>query len=134
MNSYTNNKKIIAVLPAYNAAKTLKQTLDAIPKEWIDDIILVDDCSKDNTAEVARSLGLRTIVHEKNTGYGGNQKTCYKEALRLGADIVVMIHPDFQYDPYFIPELIRPIAFGKADVSLGSRMLIKRNALRGGMP
>lgn len=131
---FRNNKKVIAVLPAYNAAKTLKETVDAIPKEWIDEIILVDDASSDNTAEVARNLGLHTIVHEKNKGYGGNQKTCYKEALRRGADIVVMIHPDFQYDPYFIPELIRPIAFGKAEISIGSRMMIKQNALKGGMP
>lgn len=134
MNALTNNKKVIAILPAYNAARTLKETVDAIPKDWVDDVILVDDASKDNTAEVSRSLGIKTIVHERNTGYGGNQKTCYKEALKMGADIVVMIHPDFQYDPYFIPELIRPLAFGKADISLGSRMLIKRNALKGGMP
>lgn len=134
MNALTNNKKVIAILPAYNAAKTLKETLDAIPKEWVDDVILVDDASKDNTAEVSRSLGIKTIVHERNKGYGGNQKTCYAEALKMGADIVVMIHPDFQYDPYYIPEMIRPIAFDKADISLGSRMLIKRNALKGGMP
>jgi glycosyltransferase involved in cell wall biosynthesis len=134
MYPHRNNKKVIAVLPAYNAAKTLQQTVDAIPKEWIDEIILVDDYSTDNTAEVARSLGLHTIVHDKNKGYGGNQKTCYKEALRLGADIAVMIHPDFQYDPYYIPELIRPLAFDKADVSLGSRMMIKHHALKGGMP
>ncbi len=134
MSQLANNKKVIAVLPAYNAARTLKETIDAIPKGWVDEIVLVDDCSKDNTAEVARELGLRTIVHEHNKGYGGNQKTCYKEALRLGADIAVMIHPDFQYDPYYIPELIRPLAYGKADISMGSRMLIKRNARKGGMP
>ncbi len=122
------------MLPAYNAARTLQVTVDAIPKEWVDDILVVDDASADNTAEVARALGLRTIVHERNTGYGGNQKTCYRTALEMGADIAVMIHPDFQYDPYYIPELIRPLAFGKADVSIGSRMLVKRNALKGGMP
>lgn len=134
MSAHKNYKKVVAVLPAYNAARTLKATVDAIPKEWVDDIVLVDDASHDNTAEVARALGIKTIVHEKNTGYGGNQKTCYREALRMGADIAVMIHPDFQYDPYYIPELIRPLAFGKADISIGSRMMIKRNALKGGMP
>lgn len=97
-----NNKKVIVVLPAYNAAETLKITLDAIPKDIVDDIILIDDASKDNTVEVARKLGLKTFIHPKNLGYGGNQKTCYKEALKLGADIAVMVHPDFQYDPAFI--------------------------------
>jgi glycosyltransferase involved in cell wall biosynthesis len=129
-----NNKKIIIVLPAYNAAKTLKVTFDAIPKNLVDDIILVDDASKDNTAEVANKLGLKVFVHPKNLGYGGNQKTCYEEALKLGADIAVMVHPDFQYDPVFIPEMVAPIARGECDAVFGSRMKILRNALKGGMP
>lgn len=128
------NKKVIIVLPAYNAAKTLEKTIFAIPKDWVDDIILVDDASRDNTVEVARRLGLKTFVHEKNLGYGGNQKTCYQEALKLGADIAVMVHPDFQYDPSFIPEMIKPVAEGKCDAVFGSRMKIKNNALLGGMP
>src|SRR3989344_4739012 len=93
------DKKIIVVLPAYNAAKTLERTLFAIPHDWVDDIILVDDASRDNTVEVSRNLKIKTFVHKSNIGYGGNQKTCYREALGLGADIVVMVHPDFQYDP-----------------------------------
>ena len=129
-----NNKKIIAVLPAYNAARTLKQTLMAIPRPLVDEVILVDDKSRDNTVEVACSLGIRTFVHKRNRGYGGNQKTCYREALALGADIVVMVHPDFQYDPAFIPEMIMPIANGEAGAVFGSRMIIPGNALVGGMP
>src|SRR3989344_3250127 len=129
-----NNKKIVVVLPAYNAAKTLKITLDAIPPNIIDDIILVDDASQDNTVEIGKNLGLKTYVHSKNLGYGGKQKTCYKEALKLGADIAVMVHPDFQYDPVFIPDMIRPIANGECDAVFGSRMKIKQNALKGGMP
>ena len=102
-------KKIIAVLPAYNAAKTLEMTVKAIPKNVVDEIILVDDASRDNTAEISRALGLITFVHKKNLGYGGNQKTCYREAFTRGADVVVMVHPDFQYDPTFIPELVAVI-------------------------
>jgi glycosyltransferase involved in cell wall biosynthesis len=130
----TNKEKIIVVLPAYNAAKTLKITLDAIPKDVVDDIILVDDASKDDTVSVARQLGLKVFVHQKNFGYGGNQKTCYREALKLGADIVVMVHPDFQYDPVFIPEMIEPIVNGRCDAVFGSRMKDPKNALKGGMP
>lgn len=126
--------KIIAVLPAYNAEKTLRKTYDDIPKEWVDDIILVDDASRDNTVKVSRSLGLKTFVHEKNLGYGGNQKTCYKEALRLGADIAVMIHPDHQYDPKAVPALLQPIIMGEADAVFGSRMMIPQRAREGGMP
>jgi len=126
--------KTIAVLPAYNAAKTLKITLDDIPRDCVDDIILVDDVSRDNTVDVAKQLGIKHIfVHEKNTGYGGNQKTCYKEALKLGVDIVVMVHPDYQYDPKMIPQLIEPIKKGEADAVFGSRMM-KGGALEGGMP
>ncbi len=129
-----NNKKIIVVLPAYNAAKTLEKTLAAIPQGLVDDIILVDDASKDDTVEVSKRLGIRTIVHPQNRGYGGNQKTCYEEARRLGADIVVMVHPDFQYDPAFIPQMVGPIARGEADAIMGSRMVFPKHALQGGMP
>jgi len=129
-----NGKKVVIVLPAYNAARTLEKTVQAIPKDWSDLILLVDDASHDNTAAVARSLGLKTFVHDKNLGYGGNQKTCYREALKSGADIVVMLHPDFQYDPRFIPQMIQPIADGQCDAVFGSRMVIKKNALSGGMP
>lgn len=125
--------KVIAVLPAYNAAMTLKKTIDDIPKGSVDEIILVDDCSKDNTVEVAKSLGLKVYSHDKNKGYGANQKTCYRKALYEGADIVVMVHPDYQYDPKVIPELIGPIKEGRADAVFGSRMM-KGGALEGGMP
>ena len=124
--------KVCVVLPAYNAASTLKRTVADIPTS-IDEIILVDDASQDNTAELARSLGLKVFVHDRNTGYGGNQKTCYKNALGLGADIVVMLHPDYQYDPTAIPRLIEPILSGRSDAVFGSRMM-KGGALEGGMP
>jgi SAM-dependent methyltransferase len=125
--------KVIVVLPAYNAAKTLNRTVADIPKETVHEIVLVDDHSKDNTVEAAKTLGLKVYVHKKNKGYGGNQKTCYSKALELGADVVVMIHPDYQYDPQVIPELIEPIQKGRADAVFGSRMM-KRGALEGGMP
>ncbi len=134
MSKMAPDKKIVVVFPAYNAAKTLEKTLLDIPKKFVDEVILVDDASKDDTAAVSRRLGLKTFVHPRNRGYGGNQKTCYREALKLGADIVVMVHPDFQYDPRYIPELIQPIAEGRADAVFGSRMLISKNALAGGMP
>lgn len=127
------NLKAIAVLPAYNAAKTLKRTVADIPKEYVDEIILVDDASKDNTVQVARSLGLKVFAHTVNKGYGANQKTCYLKALEAGADIVVMIHPDYQYDPKVIPQMVKPIQEGKADAVFGSRMM-KGGALEGGMP
>ena len=111
-------------MPAYNAQATLKETYDAIPKELVDDIILVDDCSKDNTVELAKSLKIKTIAHDKNLGYGGNQKTCYKEALKLNADIVIMLHPDFQYDPRLIPALASMIAYDNYDCAMASRMLV----------
>lgn len=126
--------KVVVVLPAYNAARTLERTVSAIPREWIDEIILVDDASTDDTVLIAKRLGLKTFVHEKNRGYGGNQKTCYREAFRLGADIAIMVHPDFQYDPAFIPGLIQPIAKGECDGVFGSRMQVPENALKGGMP
>ena len=126
--------KIIAVLPAYEAEKTLERTLNDIPSDWVDAIILVDDCSPDGTVAEARRLGLTPIVHERNTGYGGNQKTCYTEALTQGADVVIMIHPDHQYDPVLVPEMVLPILRGEADVVFGSRMLWRGGAKRGGMP
>lgn len=125
--------KIVAVLPAYNAAKTLCQTVEDIPKEIVDEIVLVDDASSDNTVEVARQLGLIVFRHDKNKGYGANQKTCYSKALERGADIIVMVHPDYQYDPTAIPQMVAPIQNGEADAVFGSRML-KGGTLEGGMP
>lgn len=121
-------------MPAYNAEKTLQQTYDEIPFEIVDEVILVDDKSKDNTAEKAREVGInRVVVHDINKGYGGNQKTCYTEALKAGADVVVMLHPDYQYTPQLLEAMIYPIANGLFPVMLGSRILGK-GALRGGMP
>lgn len=111
-------------MPAYNAQATLKETYEAIPKNIADDIILVDDCSFDNTCELSKSLGIKTITHTKNQGYGANQKTCYQEALKSGADIVIMLHPDFQYDPRLIPALASMIAFNNYDCAIASRMLV----------
>jgi hypothetical protein len=125
--------KTVVVLPAYNAAKTLELTVCDIPKDLVSEIILVDDASQDNTVEVAKKLGLKVFTHVKNSGYGANQKTCYLKALESGADIVVMVHPDYQYDPKIIPELIEPIRLGRADAVFGSRMM-KGGALEGGMP
>jgi glycosyltransferase involved in cell wall biosynthesis len=120
-------------MPAYNAAKTLEKTYNDIPASIVDSVILVDDVSKDETVEVAKQLGIKTVVHIQNKGYGGNQKTCYIEALKEGADIIVMLHPDYQYDSSLIPEMVAPIIHGHADFVLGSRML-GEGALRGGMP
>lgn len=128
-----NNKKIVVVLPAYNAAKTLEMTYREIPFEFVDDVVLVDDASRDDTAELARRLGIQTIVHETNKGYGGNQKTCYRQALDLGADIVVMLHPDYQYTPKLITSMAAMIAYGEFDAVLASRIL-GVGALKGGMP
>lgn len=125
--------KTTVVMPAYNAAKTLELTIKDIPKDLVDEIILVDDASKDNTSELATNLGLKVFTHPKNRGYGANQKTCYAKALETGADIVVMVHPDYQYDPKAIPRLIEPIVKGEADAVFGSRMM-KGGALEGGMP
>ena len=130
----TRKHKIIAVLPAYNAASTLAATLDAFPPGCVDDILLVDDCSKDDTVKLARDMGLNVIVHEKNTGYGGNQKTCYKYCLDRGADIVVMIHPDYQYDARVIPHAVGVIELGICDVVLGNRVRSRSEALKCGMP
>jgi len=128
-----NGKRIVAVLPAYNAEKTLKKTYGDIPKDIVDEIILTDDYSTDGTVEVAKTLNLRLFVHEKNIGYGGNQKTCYKEALKAGADVVVMLHPDYQYPPKLITAMAALITSGVFDVVLGSRIL-GNFALKGGMP
>ncbi|MDA8091279.1 MAG: glycosyltransferase family 2 protein [Nitrospiraceae bacterium] len=125
-------KKIIVVMPAYNAAATLGKTYMDIPKEWVDEIVLVDDFSRDKTVEEAKALNLKVIAHSYNIGYGGNQKTCYLEALKDGADIVVMLHPDYQYDPRIIPELVKPLLGGETDAVFASRMLHK--PLAGGMP
>jgi glycosyltransferase involved in cell wall biosynthesis len=129
-----NQKKIVVVMPAYNAAATLEQTYREIPHDIVDDVILVDDKSHDDTPGVARELGIKhIIVHEKNTGYGGNQKSCYRAALELGADVVIMLHPDYQYTPKLSKSMASLLAEGVFDCALGSRIL-GNGALRGGMP
>lgn len=125
---------VLVVMPAYNAARTLSTTWEAIPENTVDEVLLVDDGSTDETMRIARQLPIRTIALPHNVGYGGNQKTCYLEALRLEADVVVMLHPDGQYDPVLIPELIAPILSDEADFVLGSRMLVAGGARAGGMP
>jgi glycosyltransferase involved in cell wall biosynthesis len=125
--------KVVVVMPAYNAAKTLHLTYADLPQNVVDLVIVVDDGSSDETARIARDLGLELFIHDRNYGYGANQKTCYREALRAGADIVVMVHPDYQYDPTLLPEIIRPIEDGSADVVLGSR-LMGIHPIRQGMP
>ncbi len=125
--------KVVVVMPAYNAAKTLERTYNDLPSDVVDHVILVDDMSQDETVEVAQRLGLKVIVHIQNKGYGGNQKTCYLEALGDGADVVVMLHPDYQYDSRLVPELIAPILEARADLVLGSRFL-GSGTLAGGMP
>jgi glycosyltransferase involved in cell wall biosynthesis len=127
-------KRIIVVMPAFNAAQTLEKTWRQIPPGWVDKIILVDDASRDETVDVARTLSLELIKHHRNVGYGGNQKTCYTAALREDADVVVMLHPDGQYDPTLLPDLVRPILAGQADMVLGSRFLDPGGARSGGMP
>ncbi|HWX38039.1 MAG TPA: glycosyltransferase family 2 protein [Candidatus Sulfotelmatobacter sp.] len=129
----THGAKIVVVMPAYNAAKTLKITYDAIPHQAVDQIILVDDGSTDKTLDIARELHLTVFVHTRNFGYGANQKTCYTEALKEGADIVVMLHPDYQYDPTLLPQIIAPIKAGEADIVLGSRFL-SGSTMKQGMP
>lgn len=125
--------KVVVVLPAYNAAKTLEMTHAEIPHEIVDSVVLVDDASHDETVALARRLGIKTFMHPENRGYGGNQKTCYTEALREGADIVVMLHPDYQYTPKLVTAMASMIASGEFDAVLGSRIL-GRGALAGGMP
>ena len=128
-----NAKKIIVVMPAYNAEKTLEKTYGEIPFDIVDDVILVDDASYDRTPELSRRMGIHTIIHEKNLGYGGNQKSCYREALNLGADIVIMVHPDYQYTPKLVPAMASMIAYGEFDAVLASRIL-GTGAIEGGMP
>lgn len=128
-----NNKKIVVVLPAYNAEETLENTFIEIPMEIVDKVLMVDDHSSDNTVALAKKLGIETIVHEGNYGYGRNQKTCYSEALRQGADIVIMVHPDYQYSPKLITAMASMIAYDVYDAVLGSRILGGK-ALSGGMP
>lgn len=126
-------KRIVVVMPAYNAERTLEQTVLEIDRDYVDEIVLVDDGSHDGTVAQAKALGLNTFIHPKNRGYGGNQKSCYREALRLGADIVVMVHPDYQYSPKLIVALAGMIASGHYDCVLGSRIL-GGGAIKGGMP
>jgi glycosyltransferase involved in cell wall biosynthesis len=128
-----NGNRVTIILPAYNAAKTLEKTVAEIPADIVDDLILTDDASSDATAAISRRLGIHTIIHPKNRGYGGNQKTCYAEALSRGADIVVMLHPDYQYSPRLVTAMASMIASGHYDVVLASRIL-GRGALKGGMP
>ncbi|MDP3896990.1 MAG: glycosyltransferase family 2 protein [Mesorhizobium sp.] len=125
--------KVAVVLPAYNAAKTLRRTYDEIPRDIVDDVILTDDASNDDTIAIARSLGIHVVVHDRNAGYGANQKSCYATALDRGADIVVMLHPDYQYSPRLVGAMASMIVSGHYDVALGSRFLGK-GALKGGMP
>jgi len=126
--------RVVLVMPAYNASGTLQQTWSEIPVGYVDETILVDDASRDNTVELARSLGIRVLEHTRNRGYGGNQKTCYREALDRGADIVIMLHPDYQYDPRLVPMMILPLQLGILDVVLGSRVRTRRECLASGMP
>ncbi len=126
--------KVVVVMPARNAARTLARTVEAIPRDWVDEIVLVDDNSSDDTVALARGMPVHVIWHPHNVGYGGNQKTCYLEALQRDADIVVMLHPDGQYEPTLIPKLLSPILAGEADMVLGSRLLEPGAARAGGMP
>jgi glycosyltransferase involved in cell wall biosynthesis len=128
-----NGKKVVVVMPAYNAEKTLEITYKEIPFEFVDEVILVDDASRDRTSEIARRMGIHTVVHAENLGYGANQKTCYRTALAIGADIVTMVHPDYQYTPKLIPAMTSMIAYGEFDAVLASRIL-GVGALKGGMP
>src|SRR3954451_7497821 len=127
--------KVVVVMPARNAARTLERTVSAIPRDWVDEIILVDDKSTDDTVALARRIPqLNVVWHPHNVGYGGNQKTCYLQALQHDADVVVMLHPDGQYEPLLIPHLVAPIVSGEADLVLGSRLAEPGKALQGGMP
>jgi glycosyltransferase involved in cell wall biosynthesis len=132
-NKMLHSKKIVVIMPAYNAEKTLRQTYSELPHEYVDEVILVDDASKDGTSKIARELGITTIIHTENKGYGANQKTCYREALRKGADIVVMVHPDYQYSPRLVTAMASMITSGHYDAVLASRILGGK-AREGGMP
>lgn len=127
-------RRIAVVMPAYNAAKTLERTYHDVPKDIVDDIILVDDASRDETVAVARALPIHVVVHKENRGYGGNQKTCYREAVARGAEIVVMVHPDHQYDPKAVRQLVETMVANDRLAVFGSRMVRRRDALKGGMP
>lgn len=129
-----NNPKTVVVLPAYFAEKTLEKTIADIPRDYVDEILLVDDCSQDNTVELAKRLGLKVHQHDRNKGYGGNQKTCYRLALQNEAEIIVMLHPDYQYDPKLIKYFVELIRDGYFDIMLGSRIRSRKEALAGGMP
>jgi len=126
--------KVMIIMPAYNAARTLEKTVEDVPKNFADEIILVDDCSKDDTVKIAKRLGLRVISHERNMGYGANQKTCYDTALASGADIIIMIHPDYQYDSFLAPLFAELVERGVCDIVLGSRIRTRRECLDSGMP
>lgn len=128
-----SGKKVVVVMPAYNASKTLEKTYSEVDREIVDEVVLVDDCSRDDTVKVAKKLGLTVVQHDRNRGYGGNQKSCYKKALELQADIVIMLHPDYQYTPKLIPAMAGMLGNGVFDVVLGSRILGGK-ALQGGMP
>lgn len=128
-----NKKKVFVVMPAYNAARTLRQTFSELPQDVVDGVLLVDDRSSDETVKLARDMGLTTFAHNVNLGYGRNQKTCYREALKRGADVVVMLHPDYQYSPRLVTAMASLIAYGEYEIVLGSRIL-GRGALKGGMP
>jgi glycosyltransferase involved in cell wall biosynthesis len=134
-SSYTagmiNSRRVSVVMPAYNAEVTLSRTLAELDRDIIDDVVLVDDCSTDRTVDVARELGLEPVLHESNKGYGGNQKTCYRQAIDSGADIVVMVHPDYQYSPLLVPAMAAMIAYGEYDMVLGSRILAQNSVARG---
>jgi glycosyltransferase involved in cell wall biosynthesis len=130
----TARPKVVVVMPAYNAGRTLRMTYEELPKDTVSLVILVDDGSTDATLEIARQLNLEIFVHDRNYGYGANQKTCYTEALRAGADIVVMVHPDYQYDPRLVPQIVAPIVQGEADLVLGSRLKSGGSAIQQGMP
>lgn len=129
-----NGFKIVVIMPAYNAEKTLEKTYNEIPKDIVDKVILVDDFSHDNTVGIAKKLGIETYQHEKNYGYGGNQKTCYKKALELDSDIIVMLHPDYQYDPRVIPFAVGFVVLGICDIVLGCRIRTRYETLKAGMP
>ncbi len=128
-----NGKKVVVVMPAFNAEKTLEKTCNEIYRDIVDDILLTDDCSSDNTKELAKKLNITTVLHDKNEGYGSNQKSCYIAALNTDADIIIMLHPDYQYTPKLVPAMAAMLAFGEYDAVLGSRMLTG-SALKGGMP
>lgn len=128
-----HGKKVVVVLPAYNAETTLEKTFNEIPFDVVDQVLLVDDGSKDNTVALSKKLGIKTFIHEKNLGYGGNQKTCYREAIKLGADVVIMLHPDYQYTPKLIGAMASLVAIGQYDFVMGSR-IVSGGALLGGMP